>query len=266
MMKPGLYIVGTPIGNLEDITPRAVETLRNVDFILAEDTRHTRILLERYQINGKLTSCYRFNERSRVPFVLDNIRAGRAVAFVTNAGMPGIADPAALMVSACRRAGLYITVIPGVSSVTAAVALSGFGGGGFVFEGFLPRKKGARARRLARLKEINLPVVIFEAPHRCLQFLEEIEAVFQAREIFMGRELTKLNEECRWGPAVEIKRRLFEKAPGGTPRKVRGELTFVIAPLSKKELREADRCRGENDPGESTADSGSLENRGNGEK
>lgn len=237
-MKPGLYIVGTPIGNLDDTTARALETLRNVDLILAEDTRHTRILLERFQIKARLESCHRFNEYARIPFVLDQVRTGRAIAFVSNAGMPGVSDPGALIAKACRQNGLFMTVIPGVSAVTAAVALSGFGGGGFVFEGFLPRKKGARARRLANLKETALAVVIFESPYRCRQFLEEVAGIFPDREIFMGRELTKLNEECRWGTAAEIIEKRFKAQGNLPPRPVKGELTFVIAPASKKERKE----------------------------
>lgn len=233
-MKPGLYIVGTPIGNLEDTTSRALETLRNVDFVLAEDTRHTRILLDRYQIKGNLISCHRFNECARIAFVLEKIRAGRAIALVTNAGMPGVADPGAFLISAGRQNHIYITVIPGPSSVTSAVALSGFARGGFICEGFLPRKKGARRRRLAELKAVNLPIVVLESPYRCLQFLEEIKEIFQDREIFMGRELTKLNEECRWGTAEEISRQLSARAGGPPARVVRGELTFVIAPAAKK--------------------------------
>ncbi|MDO9541151.1 MAG: 16S rRNA (cytidine(1402)-2'-O)-methyltransferase [Kiritimatiellia bacterium] len=237
-MKPGLYIVGTPIGNLDDTTARALETLRNVDFILAEDTRHTRILLDRFQIRTRLMSCHRFNECSRIPFVLEQINAGKTVALVTNAGMPGVADPGSFLVRAGRQNHIYITVIPGPSSVTAAVALSGFGGGGFVCEGFLPRKKGARRRRLVELKAMNRPIVVLESPYRCLRFLEEIRDIFQDREIFMGRELTKLNEECLWGTAEEISRRLSEKAGGSPGWKVKGELTFVIAPPSKQEKRE----------------------------
>lgn len=238
IMKAGLYIVGTPIGNLEDTTTRALETLRNVDFILAEDTRHTRILLNRFQIRVHLLSCHRFNECSRITFVLAQIKAGKAIALVTNAGMPGVADPGSFMIRAGRQNGIYLTVIPGPSSVTAAVALSGFGGGGFICEGFLPRKKGARRRRLAELKSMKLPIVIFESPYRCLQFLEEIEEIFQDREIFMGREMTKMNEEYLWGTAGEISRRLSEKAGGAPAWKVKGELTFVIAPPSKQEKHE----------------------------
>ena len=238
-MKPGLYIVGTPIGNLEDTTARALETLRTVDIILAEDTRRTRILLDRFQIKARLESCHRFNEYGRIPFVLEQIRAGRAIAFVSNAGMPGVSDPGALIVKACRQDGLYLTVIPGASAVTAAVALSGFGEGGFVFEGFLPRKKGARARRLAMLKGTALAVVVYESPYRALQFLEEAAEILPDREIFMGRELTKLNEECLWGRAMEIIEKRF-KGDGNLPaRPVKGGLTFVIAPASKNERKES---------------------------
>jgi len=259
-MKPGLYIVGTPIGNLDDTTARALETLRDVDFILAEDTRHTRILLDRFSIRTSLISCHRFNECSRIQMALDKIRAGQAAALVTNAGMPGIADPGARIVRACRQDGVYLTVIPGPSSVTAAVALSGFGGGGFVCEGFLPRKKGARRRRLAELKSMRLPIVILESPYRCLQFLGEVNDIFLDREIFMGRELTKLNEECLWGTAAEISGRFSGHAGGAPARAVRGELTFVIAPISKKEKRETDDPADKNDSLEASGDSSQPEN------
>lgn len=245
-MKPGLYIVGTPIGNLEDITSRALETMRKADFILAEDTRRTRILLSRFQIRAHLLSCHRFNECSRITLVLEQIKAGKAVALVTNAGMPGVADPGSFIVRACRQNHIYVTVIPGPSSVTAAIALSGFGGSGFICEGFLPRKKGARQRRLAELKAMSLPIVILESPYRCLQFLEEIREIFQDREIFMGRELTKLNEECLWGTAAEIKGTFSGKAGGAPARAVRGELIFVIAPVSKKGRMETGNPANEN--------------------
>lgn len=244
-MKPGLYIIGTPIGNLSDITLRAIETLRGVDFILAEDTRHARILLDRcltHRPAGRvvagvddlgpvgtktvlavrpasprpttvnqfsspsLISCHKFNEQSRVEFVLEKIRAGRAIALITNAGMPAVADPGARIAQACRQNGFYVTVIPGPSAVTAAVALSGFGGDGFICEGFLPRKRGQRARRLAQLQDMDMPAVIFESPYRLLTLLAELHEIFQDREIFLGRELTKLNEQCLWGTAAEIKK------------------------------------------------------------
>lgn len=229
-MKPGLYIVGTPIGNLGDVTTRSLDTLRDVDIILAEDTRHSRILLDRYQIRGNLVSCHRFNERARAQFVLDKIQAGRSLALVTNAGMPGVADPGAVVVQACRQHGLYVTVIPGPSSVSAALALSGFGGHGFLCEGFLTRKRGPRLRRLAELKALNMPVVILESPYRCLRLLGELNDVFQDRLMFLGRELTKINEECLWGTANDINHRLSERMRATMARRIKGELIVVIAP------------------------------------
>jgi len=281
-MKPGLYIIGTPIGNLGDITLRASEVLQNVDVILAEDTRHTRILLERglncnqLCIEGRtpqnagqacglprfqhgepvskerlgpaspsnlsyvstkrpsLISCHKFNEQSRVNFVLEQIRSGKSVALATNAGMPAVADPGARVVSACRRAGVYVTVIPGPSVVTAAVALSGFGGDGFICEGFLSRKKGRRAKKLAELKGMEMPAVIFESPYRLLALLDELNEIFQDREIFIGRELTKINEQCLWGTAAELKRIFCERDLKQGERIVKGELTLVIAPAERK--------------------------------
>jgi 16S rRNA (cytidine1402-2'-O)-methyltransferase len=235
MLKPGLYLIGTPIGHLADLTLRAIEILGGVDFILAEDTRHTRILLDRHQIKkANLISCHKFNEQSRGDFVLEQIQSGKAVALVTNAGMPAVADPGARIVRACRQAGLYVTVIPGPSAVTAALALSGFGGHGFVCAGFLPRKKGQRLKRLSRLKDLDMAAVIFESPFRCLALLDELKEVFADREIFLGRELTKINEQCLWGTAAEIKRFFCERDLKQGERAVKGELTFVIAPVGRE--------------------------------
>ncbi len=246
-MTPGLHIVGTPIGNLEDLSARALETLRRADCILAEDTRHTRILLDRHQIRGTLVSCHRFNEAARAAGVVERLRAGQAVALVTNAGMPGVCDPGARIVAACRAAGLPVTVVPGPSAVTAAVALSGFVSGSFRCEGFLPRKAGARRRRLEALRGEPAPVVLFESPYRCLRLLAELREVMPERGLFLGRELTKRNEECLWGTAGELHDRLA--ARGGAPgaRAVRGELALVLAPAERS-------ARGEPDDGDAVAD------------
>jgi 16S rRNA (cytidine1402-2'-O)-methyltransferase len=229
-MKPGLYIVGTPIGNLEDISTRALETLRGANIILAEDTRHTRILLDRYQIRAVLISCHRFNEASRGPVAIARIRAGQAVALVTNAGMPGVSDPGARIVNACRKEGLPVTVIPGPSSVTAAMALCGFITGGFHCEGFLPRKEGERKKRLEQLRGEPVPVVILESPYRCLKVLAELNALAPERDLFLARELTKLHEECLWGAVADIYRRLTERHTGNVASAVRGEIIMVLAP------------------------------------
>ena len=235
-MKPGIYVVGTPIGNLGDISVRALDVLRAVQFILAEDTRHTQILLQRYQIRKPLISCHRFNEAARQRLVLEKVAAGAAVALVTNAGMPGVADPGARIVTAARRAGVYLTVIPGASAATAAVALSGFGGAGFLFEGFLPRKAGARQRRLQALRWASVPVVFFEAPQRGLALLAEMNTIFPERDLFAGRELTKLHEECLWGTVAEMWQEFAQRAGA-----VRGELVLVLAPASKAERKQKEK-------------------------
>lgn len=234
-MRPGVYIVGTPIGNLEDISRRALATLAGVGLILAEDTRHTQKLLQHYQIRAPLISCHRFNEASRVQMVVARVKAGTAAALVTNAGMPGISDPGARIVAACRKEGLYLTVVPGPSSVTAAVALSGFGGDGYLCEGFLPRKSGARQRRLQELCSLSLPVVLLESPYRWLALLEELNAVCPGREIFLGRELTKLHEECIWGTVAGLREKYAGPAGQGQARAIRGELVVVLAPAGKTE-------------------------------
>lgn len=222
-MEPGLYIVGTPIGNLEDVTYRAVETLRAADVIMAEDTRRTRKLLSRYDISTRMVSCHKFNEAARVERVLGHIQGGDAVALVTDSGMPCVSDPGARVVAACREAGVRVTVIPGPSAVSAAVALSGMGGNGFRFEGFLPHKRGARARRLAELAEEEVPVVLFESPYRLVRLMSEVEDVVGARPVFVGRELTKHFEEGLLGTPAEIR----EAFSGRT---VKGEVVVIIAP------------------------------------
>lgn len=222
-MKPGLYIVGTPIGNLEDITFRAVEILRDVDVIMAEDTRRTRKLLARYDLTTPMVSCHKFNEASRVQKAVHEIREGSAVALVTDSGMPAVSDPGSRVVSGCRDEGLEVIIIPGPSAVSAAVALSGFGGAGFHFDGFLPRKRGARRKRLEALAEETVPVVLFESPYRLLRSLREIEEIMGSRPLFVGRELTKKFEEGLCGTPAEI----YRSFDGRT---VKGELVVIIAP------------------------------------
>ena len=217
---------------------RALEVLRAADHILAEDTRHTQHLLAHYQIRGRLVSCHRFNENSRAHFVISQVQAGRVCALVTNAGMPGVSDPGARLARACREAGIYLTVIPGPSAVTAALALSGYGGGGYAMEGFLPRKPGARRRRLEALLPLGLPVVVFESPYRLLKLLEEIGAWMPARQVCVARELTKLNEECRWGTAAELQALFAARFAG---RRLKGEIVLVIAPADGGEAVDSDQ-------------------------
>ena len=222
-MTPGFYVVGTPIGNLDDLSTRAIETLRTVNAILTEDTRRTHILLERFGIKTPMISCHKFNEAARVEAMVARLKGGEALALVTDAGMPGVSDPGSRMVSACRQAGIAVTCIPGPSSVTTAVALCGFGGAGFVFGGFLPRKSGALRKFLLQFAECEAPIVLFESPFRLLRILDEIEATLGPRPLFVGRELTKKFEETVWGVPAEISK-VFQG------RTVKGEIVLVISP------------------------------------
>jgi len=201
---PGLYIVGTPIGNLEDMSFRAVRTLKEVDQILAEDTRKTGILLQHYEIRKPMHSCHDFNEASRAARVVEEIRAGRAVALVSDAGMPLISDPGARVVKAVRDAGLPITSIPGPTALTTALALSGWGGEGFVFAGFPPNKSAGRRRLLEQLRDETRPVILYESTHRIEKLLADITELLGDRPVFMARELTKKFETLKMGTAAEL--------------------------------------------------------------
>jgi 16S rRNA (cytidine1402-2'-O)-methyltransferase len=223
-MDAGLYIVGTPIGNLGDLSFRALDTLREVDLIVAEDTRHTRRLTDRYEIKTHMQSCHKFNEIQRAEQIIDRIQSGEAVAMVTDSGMPGISDPGSRVVARCRKAGVPITSVPGPAAVTTAVALSGYGEKGFIFAGFLPHKSGGRKRDLEKWKDADLPVVLYESPYRLLKLMNEIEQhLGTGRIVFVGRELTKMFEECTEGTPEDI-RNCYEN------RTVKGECVVIIIP------------------------------------
>ena len=222
-MEPGLYVVGTPIGNLGDITMRALATLRDVDIVLAEDTRQTRKLFNRYEIQTGLVSCHKFNEASRVQWTVDRVHAGDSIGLVTDSGMPAISDPGARMVGACREAGIAVTVVPGPSAVTAAIALCGCIDKKFLFEGFLPLKAGKRRRRIQEIASETRPVVLFESPYRFNKLLNLFMEIMPERHIFVGRELTKRFEECRKSTVKEM---MAEYAG----RTVKGELVIVTFP------------------------------------
>ncbi|HMO51834.1 MAG TPA: 16S rRNA (cytidine(1402)-2'-O)-methyltransferase [Kiritimatiellia bacterium] len=224
-LPPGLYLVGTPIGNLGDITLRALETLRAVEVILAEDTRISSRLLARYEIRKPLISHHKFNEARRADEVIRRIREGERVALVTDSGMPGVSDPGSRLVRACREAGVAVTAIPGPSALATAISLCGLDAEGYLFGGFLPHKSGARRRMLVRLAQPNIAIVLYESPYRLEKLLEEIREELGERTVFVGRELTKKFEECRTGTPEEI-----QAVYRG--RTVRGELTVVIAPAT----------------------------------
>lgn len=199
---PTLYIVGTPIGNLEDLTPRAARILSEVDLVAAEDTRVTRRLLNHLGIRPRTTSFNQHNWKDKVDGVLAELSEGD-VALVTDAGMPGISDPGSELVLAASSAGFKVEVVPGPSAVTSAVALSGFAGDGFTFLGFLPRQKKNRQFNLRAAFNSQVPQVIFEAPHRLRATLSDLDVVFGDRPMAVCRELTKLYEEVFRGTAAE---------------------------------------------------------------
>jgi 16S rRNA (cytidine1402-2'-O)-methyltransferase len=219
---PGvLYVVATPIGNLEDVTLRALRVLREVDLIAAEDTRQTRKLLARHGISRPLTSYYDAVERERAPGLVERLEAGESIALVSDAGMPRIADPGYHLVRGALAAGIEVVPIPGPSAVTALVSVAGFAAERFVFEGFLPSRSGQRATRLAALAREPRAILFFEAPHRLAAFLADAEAALGDREAVVARELTKRHEEILRGRLGELARRLTGR--------VRGEVTILVA-------------------------------------
>lgn len=226
-MDAGLYIVGTPIGNLGDISARGLDTLREADLIVAEDTRHSRRLTDRYEISTRMMSCHKFNEAQRSEQIIERIQEGQAVAMVTDSGMPCISDPGSRVVLLCQEAGIPITSVPGPAAVTTAVALSGFGEKGFIFAGFLPHKSGGRKRDLLKWADADLPVVIYESPYRLIKVLNEIEEHLGAdRTVFVAREMTKKFEELTTGNPSEIR----DSYEG---RNVKGECVVIFQPAKK---------------------------------
>ncbi len=196
-----LYIVSTPIGNLKDITLRAIETLKSVDLIAAEDTRHTRILLDAYQIQKPLTSFFEHNQIKKADHLLGLLKMGKSIALVTDAGTPGISDPGFLMVRLAQENNVPITVIPGVCACISALTASGLPAHRFVFEGFLPPKSGARRNKLISLKGQEATIIFYESPHRLLKTLKDMQELWDDPAMVVARELTKKFEEIRRGKA-----------------------------------------------------------------
>jgi 16S rRNA (cytidine1402-2'-O)-methyltransferase len=224
-----LVLVATPIGNLGDLSPRAVEVLRDADVIAAEDTRRTRGLLTHAGVPaaGRLRAIHAHNERAGAQTIVDDVRSGKRVAYVTDAGMPGVSDPGEQLVRACLDAGLAVEVVPGPSAVLTALVLSGLPTDRFVFEGFLPRRGTARRERIATMAGERRTTVLFEAPSRVLATLSDLLAACgPLREVAVARELTKLYEEVWRGELSDAVGNVGAKEP-------RGEYVIVLGPASE---------------------------------
>ncbi len=199
-----LFVVGTPIGNLGDITFRAIETLKSVDFIAAEDTRHTLQLLNHFEIKKPLISCRAQNEKIAGEKIVKLLEEGHDVAYASDAGTPGVSDPGEVLVDLVRTAGFDVVPIPGPAAFATLVSVAGTGGKTLIFEGFLSPKPGRRKSRLKELMETGNAVVIYESPFRIVKLLTDIADIESTRRIVVGRELTKLHEEITSGSASEL--------------------------------------------------------------
>jgi 16S rRNA (cytidine1402-2'-O)-methyltransferase len=217
-----LYIVATPIGNLEDISFRAVRILKEADLIACEDTRHTAKLLTHYGISARRESYHEFNEESRTPHLIQLLREGKTIALVSDSGTPLVSDPGYRLVSGCREAGIPVIPIPGPSAAISALVGSGFPSDSFFFGGFLPARSSLRKKKLEQLAGIPATLIFYEAPHRLLACLEDMAAVLGPRKAAVARELTKIHEEFLSGTLPELLD-LFRNRP-----KIQGEVTLII--------------------------------------
>ena len=217
-----LYVVATPIGNLEDVSARALRILREVHVIACEDTRHTRLLLQRYGIATPQVSYHEHNEQTRAQELLRRLQEGASVALVSDAGTPVLSDPGFTLVRQAVAAGVPVVPVPGASAITAALSVAGLPTDRFVFLGFLPRKAGERRRALLDIARIPWTLVMFEAPHRVVHTLRDLRAVLGDRQVAVMRELTKKFEETVRGALSEVTDRMAQAPP-------RGELTLVVA-------------------------------------
>jgi len=225
--KPGfLYIVSTPIGNLGDLSYRAVEILKAVDFIACEDTRHSKILFDHYGIRKPLVSYFDFSEKARAPRIIEKLKSGQSAALISDAGTPGVADPGYRLIRAAIQEGILIQAIPGASAILAALALSGLPTDRFIFEGFFPVKSGQRKNKLLSLKAEDRTVIFYESPHRLLKTLEAIQETLGDIEIVVARELTKKFEEVLRDKVSAVKDHFLRK-------KILGEFVILFNLKSK---------------------------------
>jgi len=233
-MAGKLYIVPTPVGNLDDMTPRAIEVLKTVDTVLAEDTRTSGVLLKHFGISTPMRSHHKFNEHEAVTAVAEQLLGGAVLALISDAGTPGISDPGFLLSRECRRHGIEVETLPGATAFVPALVNSGLPCDRFVFEGFLPQKKG-RATRLAQLKDQPLTMVFYESPVRLLKTLQQFAEVFGAeREASVVREISKLHNTTHNGTLGELVEYFTATAP-------RGEIVIVVAGCTQEAAIKVDK-------------------------
>lgn len=223
MNEPQLFIVSTPIGNLQDITFRALETLKSVDFILCEDTRVTGILLNHYDIHKELVSFNAQSETHKIPRVIERLQQGQTCALVSDAGTPLLSDPGARLISAAIRENITVQAVPGASAMLTALCISGFPTDSFVFEGFIPQKKG-RQKKLTELAAEERTIILYESTYRIEKLLAELCTYMPQRQIVVARELTKKFEDVWRGTASELSADLHNKT-------IKGEFVVVLSPL-----------------------------------
>jgi 16S rRNA (cytidine1402-2'-O)-methyltransferase len=233
-LEPGLYLVATPIGNLADVTLRALATLARADVILCEDTRHSRVLLQHFGINRPLRAYHEHNAAAERPRILAALAEGQTVALISDAGTPLVSDPGYKLVREASERGYRVTALPGASSVLAGLSLGGLPTDCFLFAGFLPPRESARRSRLTELAAVPATLVFFEAPSRVAAALADIAEVCRGREVAVARELTKRYEEVKRGQAEELVAWL---AAAGEPK---GEFVVMVGPPGKREVSDTD--------------------------
>ena len=229
-----LYIVATPIGNLGDITYRAIETLKSVDFVAAEDTRHTLQLLNHFEIKKPMISCRAQNEAEVSKKIIALLEDGKSVAFASDAGTPGISDPGAVLVTEVRKAGFNVVPIPGASAFATLVSVAGTGGKTIIFEGFLSPKSGRRKNRVKELLLTGAAFILYESPYRIVKLLTDIADIDSDRRVVVGRELTKLHEEIVDGTAKEVQENFASRT------KILGEFAIFVSGTKNTQLLEED--------------------------
>jgi 16S rRNA (cytidine1402-2'-O)-methyltransferase len=230
MTLGSLYIVATPIGNLEDITLRAIRVLKEADLIAAEDTRHTRNLLNKYDIETPLTSYHDHNKEEKAPVLVAQMLEGRNIALVSDAGTPGISDPGYFLINLAVDQNIPVVPVPGATAAITALSVSGLPTDRFVFEGFLPARHTARTKRLKELAAEERTLIFYEAPHKIVKAIEDMIAVFGDRKAVVTRELTKIHEEV-------VRARLSDVLEHFKLKTVKGELTVIVHGASKEPLK-----------------------------